>query len=150
VTPQISLYSDVFYNYERHRMSRLLNGIRYADESFNVGVTDLYEDTLDENGTARVNYLTVDAEYRYNKHYRYFGRYAYDLQEKVKKLSEIGFSYTKRCWEFGMRYVENNRPILTNSEASSLLEKYVYFTVKLKPIGGTEVNYKLSNALDGS
>ena len=150
VTPQISLYSDVFYNYERHLMSRLLNGVRYSDESFDVGVTDLYEDMLDENGTARVNYLTLDAEYRYDKHYRYFGRYAYDLQENVKKLSEIGFSYTKRCWEFGMRYVENNRPILTNTEASSVLEKYVYFTIRLRPIGGTEVNYKLSNALDGS
>lgn len=76
--------------------------------------------------------------------------YAYDLEETVKKFSEIGFSYTKRCWEFGMRYVENNRPILTQNEASSVFDKYVYFTIMFKPIGGTEVNYKLSNVLDGS
>ncbi|WP_345985092.1 LPS assembly protein LptD [Sulfurimonas sp. HSL-1656] len=150
VTPEISLYSDVFYNYDYHRVSKTLNGVRYSDDAFNVGVTDLYEDQPDVNGTNRVNYLTFDAVYRYNDHYRYFGRYAYDLEEHVKKLSEIGFDYTKRCWKFGMRYVENNRPILTNAQTDSVLEKYVYFTVELRPIGGTEVNYKLSDVLDGS
>ena len=49
-----------------------------------------------------------------------------------------------------MRYVENNRPILTNNNAASILDKYVYFTIALRPIGGTEVNYKLSNKLDGT
>jgi len=150
ITPALSLYSDVFYNYDRHRVSKMLHGIRYSDAAFDAGVTDLYEDVPGESGTLRVNYVTLDASYSYKKHYRYFGRYAYDLREAVKKLSEIGFSYTKRCWKFGMRYVENNRPILTNSEASSLMEKYVYFTIELRPIGGTEVNYKLSDALDGS
>jgi len=150
VTPHLSFYSDIFYNYQRNLMSKMLSSLRYTDDAFHVGVTDLYEDALGEEGTEYVNYLTFDAEYRYNRHYRYFGRYAYDLQESVKKLSEIGFSYKKRCWEFGMRYVENNRPILTRSEASSVFEKYIYFTIKLRPIGGTEVNYKLTNALEGS
>jgi len=150
VTPEISLYSDVFYNYDTHRISKMFNGIRYTDQAFNIGATDLYEELQDSNGTTRVNYLTFDAVYRYDKHYRYFGRYAYDLHSYVKKLSEIGFDYTKRCWKFGMRYVENNRPILTNTQTASVLEKYIYFTVELRPIGGTEVNYKLSNVLDGS
>jgi LPS-assembly protein len=150
VTPQISLYSDIFYNYQRHLLSKLLNSIHYNDGAFSAGVTDLYENTLGENGAEYVNYVTLDAAYSYGRHYRYFGRYAYDLENSVKKLSEIGFSYQKRCWKFGMRYVENNRPILTNNNASSLLDKYVYFTIELRPIGGTEVNYRLSNRLDGS
>jgi len=149
VTPQVSFYTDVFYNYDRSRISKVLGSVRYSNSAFDVGLTELYEDTLDANGTQSVNYMTLDAQYRYNEHYRYFGRYAYDWQEQVKKLSEIGFEYRKRCWRFGMRYVENNRPILTNNEASSLLEKYVYFTVELRPIGGTEVNYKLRDVLEG-
>lgn len=150
ILPEVSLYSDVFYNYKRQLFSKLLNSVRYNDGVFDAGITDLYEDVLSEDGINYVNYLTLDAGYRYNKHYRYFGRLAYDLETRVKKLSEIGFNYTKRCWEFGMRYVENNRPILTTNEASSVLDKYVYFTIRLTPIGGTEVNYKLSEALEGS
>jgi len=151
VTPEISVYSDVFYNYQRKLMSKLLNAVRYSDGKVNAGVTDLYENSIgDNNATQYVNYLTLDAMYRYNRHYSYFGRYAYDLEARVKKLSEIGFSYEKRCWKFGMRYVENNRPILTNDAASSVLDKYVYFTIELRPIGGTEVNYKLSDTLDGT
>jgi len=150
ITSQISLYSDIFYNYQRNVFSKLLNSINYTYEGFQLGVTDLYENTLGENGTEYVNYLTMGASYSYNKHYRYFGRYAYDLETSVKKLSEIGFTYQKRCWQFGMRYVENNRPILTNNNAASILDKYVYFTIALRPIGGTEVNYKLSNKLDGT
>lgn len=150
ITPVLSLYSDIFYNYERHLLSSVLHSARYRHEGVNVGVSNLHENTLGSDGADYINYATFDAAYRYNKHYRYFGRYAYDLDASVKKLSEIGFSFQKRCWEFGMRYVENNRPILTENNAASVLDKYVYFTIKLQPIGGTEVNYKLSNTLDGS
>ena len=150
VTPKFLLYSDVFYNYQRNLVSGILTNVRYSDEMLQLGVSDLYQNTLAENSTEYVHYLTLDASYRYDKHYRYFGRYAYDLENAVKKLAEIGFSYKKRCWEFGMRYVENNRPILTDNAAGSVFDKYVYITVKLQPLGGTEVNYKLSNVLDGS
>ena len=33
-----------------------------------------------------------------------------------------------------MRYVENNRPILTQSGESSIYDKYLYFTIMLKPL----------------
>lgn len=150
IVKNVSFYSDVFYNYELKRLSSLLNSFRYDNDVFNAGITSLYESTQGETQTEYVNYLTFDAGYRYNRHYRYFARLAYDLENSVKKLSEIGFAYSKRCWEFGMRYVENNRPILTNDEASSVMDKYVYFTIRLSPIGGTEVNYKLSDVLEGS
>lgn len=150
ITPQFSLYSDIFYNYQRHTFSKTLNAIRFNDGAFDAGVTDLYESVVAEEGIDYVDYLTLDAAYRYNRHYRYFGRYAYDLEFNAKKMAEIGFTFSKRCWEFGMRYVENNRPILTKNEASSVFDRYVYFTVQFKPIGGTEVNYKLTNALDGT
>jgi LPS-assembly protein len=47
---------------------------------------------------------------------------------------EFGFLYKKRCWDFGVRYAENNRPVLTNDgEASSIYDRYIYFTIVLKP-----------------
>jgi LPS-assembly protein len=149
VTPSVSLYSDVFYNYQSNTFSKMLNSVNYAWGGLQAGITDMYENTFTQNGAQKVNYVTLNASYNYGRHYRYFGRYAYDINSYVKKLSEIGFTYQKRCWQFGMRYVENNRPILTNNDASSVLDKYVYFTVMLRPIGGTEINYKLSDKLDG-
>lgn len=147
----IELYSDLFYNYQAHRVTKMLNAARYRDESLEATLSDLYEDTDASQGSARLeHYLRMGLAYRYNEHYRYTGKYAFDMQNHVKKYAEIGFLYSKRCWEFGMRYVENNRPILTENDASSVFEKYVYFTIMFKPMGGTEVNYKLSNVLDGS
>lgn len=150
ITPTLSLYSDLFYNYDRNTLTKLLHSVRYNDNRFNIGITDLYEHYVSEEGAGRVNYVTLDASYRYGRHYRYYGRYAYDLEEEAKKLAEIGFSYSKRCWEFGMRYVENNRPTLTRDEAAAVFDRYIYFTIAFKPIGGMELNYKLSDVLDGS
>ena len=56
--------------------------------------------------------------------------------------------YKKRCWDFGLRYVENNRPILTQSGESSTYDKYIYLTIVLKPFmqpdkDGSNLSYKL-------
>jgi len=150
ISDAISFYTDTFYNYQQKRITKTINAIRYDDESVNAGISDLYENKEVEDGIEYANYMTMDASYRYNKHYRYFGKYAYDIEHDIKKYAEIGFIYSKRCWDFGLRYVENNRPILTQNDASSVFDKYIYFTIMLKPIGGTDVNYKLSDTLDGS
>jgi len=149
VTEAITLYTDTFYNYQQKRVTKTINAIRYDDKKLNLGISDYYENKKIEQGLAYSNYLTMDAAYRYNNHYRYFGKYAYDIENSVKKFAEIGFVYTKRCWDFGLRYVENNRPILTQTNSSSVFDKYIYFTIMLRPIGGTDINYKLNNALDG-
>ncbi|MDP2894340.1 MAG: hypothetical protein Q8N78_08280, partial [Sulfurimonas sp.] len=47
----------------------------------------------------------------------------------------IGFLYQKRCWDFGLTYLENNRPILSRDGSSdSIYDRYVYITIRLKPI----------------
>lgn len=140
-TDKISFYDNTFYNHSRKVLRKTLNTLRYNDESYNVGFSHLFEDKADGINTS---YLTVDAAYRYNKHYSYLARYAYDIESEQKKSAEIGFLYSKRCWDFGLRYVENNRPILTQSGTNnSVYDRYIYFTIILKPIGGSEINYKL-------
>ena len=149
VTDTISFYTDTFYNYQRDLISKSINTMRYDDKKINFGITDLYESRESEEGPKYTNYLTLDASYRHSSHYNYFGKYAYDLEESITKFFEVGFLYSKRCWDFGLRYVENNRPILTRNNADSVFDKYIYFTIMLRPIGGTDISYKLSNALDG-
>jgi LPS-assembly protein len=75
--------------------------------------------------------------------------YNYDLEEEQKKSFEVGFLYKKRCWDFGMRYVENNRPVLTTvGEEKSIYDKYIYFSIVLKPfmkpdVDSSNISYKL-------
>ncbi|MEA3523920.1 MAG: LPS-assembly protein LptD [Campylobacterota bacterium] len=146
----LSYYNDTFYNHDQSKITKLLNSVRYNDDIVNVSVNHFYEDIIRSREEIKNSYFTADALYQYSSRYQYFGKYAYDFENAVKKNMEIGFLYAKRCWNFGLRYVENNRPILTNNEASSVFDKYIYFTIALKPMGGTELNYKMSNVLEGS
>ncbi len=150
LTMGLSYYNDTFYNHDRNKITKLLNSVRYNDENINLSVNHFYEDIIKSRAEVKNSYFTADATYQYSSAYRYFGKYAYDLENAVKKNVEIGFLYSKRCWDFGLSYVENNRPILTNNQSSSVYDKYIYFTFALKPMGGTTLNYKMSNVLEGS
>jgi len=156
ITDNISFYDDTFYSFLRSEWVKTLNTLRYQDKTYNIGFSYLYENKayLNENKADKdkivpyTNYLNADASYRYNIHYKYFGKVAYDIESNVKKYAEVGFLYSKRCWDFGLRYVENNRPVLLqNGVTGSVFDKYVYFTIVMKPIGGSEVNYRTTETL---
>jgi len=149
ITESISFYNDTFYSFQRDEWAKTFNSLRYRDRRFNIGFSYLYENKAYRDTTQPyTNYLNTDASYRYNKHYNYFAKYAFDLENRVKKFAEIGFLYSKRCWDFGLRYAENNRPVLLNGGiTSSTYDKYVYFTIALKPLGGTEVSYRTTDTL---
>ena len=114
-----------------------------------MGLTYLYENkAFKDMREPYTNYLNFNASYRYDQHYQYFTKFALDAENHIKKYAEVGFLYSKRCWDFGMRYVENNRPILTQGgETQSIYDKYVYFTIIMKPLGGSEVNYRMTDTL---
>ncbi len=143
ITPNLTLYSDLFFNYQRSLLSKLISSIRYNSKELQAGWSAMYEDIESEDGSRYTNYTILDFAYQHNDQYRYFASYAYDLELRVQKYLEAGFSYTKRCWKFGLKYVENNRPILTQNRASSVYDRYLYISVELSPIGGTQMSYKL-------
>ena len=153
ITNSISLYNNIFYNIDESYFSKIYNKITYTDSSFNIGLSHLYKDTfidpvLNNDILRYTSYLTSSARYTYNKHYSFNARYDYDIETSIKKSMEVGFMYKKRCWDFGVRYVENNRPILTQSGDSSVYDKYIYLSVVLKPFmkpdkDGSNLSYKL-------
>ena len=150
ITDSISFYDNAFYSFNRSEWRKTLNTIRYIDSSFNFGISYLYENNAYKNTeTPYTNYVTTDLSYRYDEHYKYFTKYALDVEKNLKKYAEVGFLYSKRCWDFGLRYVENNRPVLTQGgETRSVYDKYVYFTIIMKPLGGSEVNYRTTDTLN--
>ncbi len=144
ITESINFYHNIFYNYYEDSFSKIFNKISYHDSRFDIALSHLYKDTFidyDETGkpiNPYTSYITSSASYTYDSHYSYHVRLDYDMQTALKKSSEIGFMYQKRCWDFGLRYVENNRPILTKTESASVYDRYLYFTIVLKPFMASE------------
>ena len=136
ITSYLSYYNNTFYNFDKKKISTMMNRINLSGGGVNLGLSHLYKNNLAllaSNTSKYTSYLTSTASYRYNKHYLFSAKYDYDIELEVKKSMEIGFMYTKRCWDFGIRYAENNRPILTNVGKESIYDKYLYFTIVLKP-----------------
>ena len=130
-------YNDTLFNFDEKGFSKSLNSIKYDDKTFDVTLSYLYKDSFIPSTPTLpryTRYVTSKGRYRYNSHYSYEIGYNYDLEAKVKKSGEIGFLYRKRCWDFGIKYMQNNRPILTQTGESSINDKYIYFTIVLKPL----------------
>ncbi|HEX5623292.1 MAG TPA: LPS assembly protein LptD [Sulfuricurvum sp.] len=146
VSEAISYYNQTAYNHDRNRLTKEVNTVRYNDTVISGALSHYYTDELRNGVTRYSSYWTADASYQYNRHYRVFGLVAYDYREDLFKRSEIGFLYSQRCLDIGLRFVQNVRPILTNANASdSANDSYIFLTLILKPIGGSEFNYKLTD-----
>ncbi len=137
ITKYLSFYNNMLYNYSAKRFSKIFNQISYKDYGLNIRLSHLYKDTfIDETATLPryTSYLTSTIGYTYNTHYSFNALYNYDIEAREKKSMEVGFLYKQRCWDFGLRYSENRRPILTTDGNSFIDDKYVYLTLVLKPI----------------
>ncbi len=138
ITSYLSIYNNMFYNYEEGKFSKVFNTLRVNSSSLNINISHLFKDSFREATPTRpryTNYLTSSATYYYDKHYSYSASYNYDLEAEELKSLSVGFMYKKRCWDFGIRYSENRRPILNSiGEASFLEDRFIYITVILKPL----------------
>jgi len=144
ISDSISYYNDIFYNFTHGLFSKTINQFSYVDNGINLSLSHLYKDTFIPATTAvprYTSYMTSSVIYDYTKHYVFNAAYNYDIELGKKKNFQFGFLYKKRCWEFGIQYAENNRPILTNNGANqSVYDKYIYFTIVLKPFMQSSTN----------
>jgi len=153
VNSHMNFYNNMFFNFDQNAFSKIYNRVTLKGYGFDIAFSHLYKDSFIPSTTQtprRTSYLSSDIDYKYSQHYSYQAKYNYDLQTKQKKSVEFGFLYKKRCWNFGIKYVENNRPVLTTSETNSVYDKYIYFTVVLKPLmaenASSEIAYQLPNS----
>jgi len=153
ITDYFSIYNNMFYNYDKNLFSKVFNKLSVHKYGVELGLSHLYKDSFTDttvNTSRYTSYLTSTLSYTYNSHYSYSALYNYDSISQETKSMEVGFMYKKRCWDFGVKYSENNRPILTTSGESSVYDKYVYLTIVLKPLmqadGTSLVTYQLPNS----
>lgn len=146
IVQAVSYYNVTSFNHDRNRITKERNTIRYDDKIITASLNHYYSDELRNGVNVYSSYWSADASYQYDRHYRFFGLVAYDYREDLLKRSEIGFLYSQRCLDIGLRFVQNNRPVLTNVTSNdSVNDSYVFLTLILKPIGGSEFNYKITN-----
>jgi len=156
ITAWLSYYNNMFYNYDKNAFSKIFNKVSLNEYGVNLQLSHLYKDSFipqlsSTDPLQRTSYLTSSVEYTYDRHYSFSALYNYDLETKEKKSMSIGFMYKKRCWDFGIKYSENNRPVLTqNGASSSIYDRYIYVTIVLKPLmqpskNSSFITYKLPN-----
>ena len=138
ISDNINFYNNMFYSHYKAAFSKNFNKITYSDETINLGLSYMYQENfaLAPSVVGKyTRYITSSLTYKYNNHYSYNFITDYDMEIRKKKTTSVGFLYQKRCWDFGLKYVENNRPTLdSNGKASSQYERFIYFTVALKPV----------------
>jgi len=149
VTSYLKFYNDMFFNYKERKFSKLFNKVSLSNYGATLELSHLYKNSFDPADKYQyTSYLTSSFSYNYDKHYSFKGLYNYDIETKEPKTKEIGFMYKKRCWDFGIRYSENRQPITiqtaTGTESSYIDEKYLYFTILLKPIMQPSANSVLT------
>lgn len=146
VTKSLSFYNQTAFNHMRGRITKEQNTVNYADGVLSASMSHYYTDTLLGGMPTYASYLTANANYIYNDNYKFFSLVAYDYHANVLKREEVGFLYTTRCLDFGLKFVQNIRPIVTIDNASnSVNDRYVYVTIIFKPLGGSMFNYHLTN-----
>ncbi len=133
-TNYLKFYNNMFYNYKKDKFSKVFNSATLSNYGANFGVSHLYKNNFIESSQQYTSYLTSTLSYTYHSRYFYNGQYSYDIEREEAKSMAIGFIYKKRCWDFGIKYSENNRPILTKTGESSIYDKYIYLTIVLKPL----------------
>ena len=139
VTSYLSLYNNMFYNYDTSKLSKIFNTLSFNKYGANLSFSHLYKDTFQETINQALprytSYLTSNATYEYNKNYSFSALYNYDIESKEQKSASIGFLYKKRCWDFGLRYAQNRRPILINNGSADFIDdRFIYLTLVLKPL----------------
>lgn len=157
INDNLHFYNDMFFNFDEKSFSKIFNKVTYDNGKFNLSFSHLYKDTFltaTASSSPYTSYITSSVGYTYDSHYSYHARWDYDLEANLKKNAEIGFMYKKRCWDFGLRYLENNRPVLTQNSSSSIYDRYIYFTIVLKPLmksggGSSEFGSRLPDTFKG-
>jgi len=136
ILSNISLYNHLYYNYDEGLFSKIYTKLSFNGDSISLSLAHLYRDNFDRTDENRyTSYLTSAASYKYNNHYSFHARYDYDIEKDLRKSAEIGLLYKKRCWEFSLRYVENNKPTIRNGNYDdNIYERYIYVGFALKPL----------------
>ncbi|MBD3796675.1 MAG: LPS-assembly protein LptD [Campylobacterales bacterium] len=147
LTKHLSLYNNMFYNYQQHRFTKVLNSVKYNNYGLDLDFSYLFKFDINKINAAYdpyTKYLTSSLNYDYNKHYSFSAVYNYDFELKQLKTGSLGFVYKKRCWDFGIKYSENVRPILDSSgNASSINDRYIFVSIVLKPFMKLDPNNAL-------
>ncbi len=149
IWPEFSFYSDTIYDHDLDTVTKQLTTMRYINGDVTASLSHFYEDRVRRAQPDDSSYITFNVEYQHDKNYRYFAGYDYDVEKQIKKKVEAGFLYSKRCWDFGLRYLEYNRPILQDGGVNSVYDKYLYVTIILKPMGGSDIQYQLNESSGG-
>jgi LPS-assembly protein len=146
VSSAVSYYNQTAFNHDRNRVTKEQNTVRYNGGVVTANLGHYYTDVLFNNAPVYTSYWTADATYQYNPNLKFSTLVAYDYKADLVKWAQVGFLYSTRCLDFGLKYVQTILPVVTNANLNgSISDSYIYVTIILKPLGGSAFINKLTN-----
>lgn len=142
-----SFLSSIFYSHNLGKISESTHQIGYNDEWFNIYFGHFYRrfdrgvfGNVNRVSFESANFLRAHLEYRFNNLYL-FGSVGYNLEDNFFRTWSVGFYKEIQCFGFGIRYIKEIKPVLTNEGAVSVDDSYVLFEIKFLPIVSSNVRW---------
>ncbi|MDR0407479.1 MAG: LPS-assembly protein LptD [Campylobacteraceae bacterium] len=137
----VSLSNELQYSHQSSNVIKSLTYASYSDEKYKLYFSHTYNKNEDNN------YLAFNFESKVYNHSSIFAEFQYDIDSSFTKSWNIGFLYSKRCWDYRIMYKEDITPKLVSSgKASAVDKKGIYLLFNLYPLGGVKYEYSTSNS----
>jgi LPS-assembly protein len=127
------------YSHEYSRVSKFQTSVNLVIDEYKLDFLHTY---LQDSDDAKSNFITFSASTNFIKNYNLFTSINYDIEDDFFKSWETGWSMNQKCWNYKISYREERTPKLTSAGASdSVINRGVYLTFNLVPIGGINYNF---------
>jgi LPS-assembly protein len=137
----VSLSNEFQYSHEQSNIIKSLTYVSYYDEKYKFNFSHTYNKNEDNN------YFSLNFESKIFDHSSIFAEFQYDAENSFTKSWNVGFAYSKRCWEYRIMYKEDITPKLASSgKASAVGKKGIYLLFNLYPLGGVKYEYSTENS----
>jgi LPS-assembly protein len=136
-------YSSLYtYSFLENETLEFSNKLSYRDEIYAFSI----DYTWKKDYLSYVRWqkeLKVDARYRQNDEWSWYGALSYDFENDYSKDWEVGLMLDRKCWNLQFIFKQETTPVLRDSGPGSIHNNSIFFKFNLVPFGGTGLDRRL-------
>jgi LPS-assembly protein len=125
------------YSHLHHTLALTSNTLKYEDDFYLFGFTQLYEKSAKTNDVV-TNYNRFDAAIRINQSHDFMADYSYDHISDEDRGWSVTYRYKRKCWDIATSFRREITPRLLTDGADSKTNDIIFLRLNLIPFGGFE------------
>jgi LPS-assembly protein len=150
-----SLSNKLVYNHQNDEIVTTSTNFNFKKDDFYINVDYINtKDTsnYDNNEVGSYSYTDLDADEvvnvkignTFNRYYTFQYQESYDLDDDISNLREYSVITDKNCWSLALKLADDLVAAPTSSN-EAIRQKVVYIEFTMKPIGGINQQYQISD-----